>query len=200
MDVRTVIEGPVVRLRPIEERDLSEAARWRSEPEVERFWGKAPDTEAGLREELLEPDEHAPTHVYVIEHEGRGIGCIQYWHRYPGAEEEWLAGIDIFIGVADGRDRGLGTEAVRTMLRYLFEERGVHRVTIDPEVDNARGIRCYEKAGFRLEGVLRHNDQIDGRYVDTHFMGILADEWPEARARWEAEHVSSNIAARQGGS
>ncbi len=60
----------------------------------------------------------------------------------------------------------------------------MHRVTIDPEVDNARAIRSYEKAGFRLEGVLRHNDQLDGRWVDTHFMAILEDEWPAARDAW----------------
>lgn len=181
-----VIHGPVVTLRPVRESDFEDARRWRSEPEVVQFWGTVA-TDQELREELFEPDEHEPTFTYVIEHGGHGIGCIQYWHRYPEPEEHWWAGIDIFIGESRGRDHGLGTEAVRTMLRYLFEERGVHRVTIDPEVDNGRAIRCYEKAGFRFEGLLRHNDRVDGRYIDTHFMGILADEWPVARAQWEAE-------------
>jgi hypothetical protein len=32
--------------------------------------------------------------------------------------------------------------------------------------------------------VLRHNDRIDGRWVDTHFMAMLEGEWPAARAAW----------------
>lgn len=77
------------------------------------------------------------------------------------------------------------------LLRYLFEVKRLHRVTIHPEVANRRAIRSYEKAGFRLDGVLRHNDRFeDGRYADTHFMSILEDEWPEARARWAAERHS----------
>lgn len=105
----------------------------------------------------------------------------------------WTAGIDIFIGEPDARDRGVGTEAVRTLLQYLFEVKRLHRVTIDPEVGNRRAIRSYEKAGFRFDGVLRHNDRFeDGRYADTHFMSIIEDEWPAARARWEAEVASKH--------
>ena len=72
------------------------------------------------------------------------------------------------------------------MPRFLFEELRCHRVTIDPEVANARAIRCYEKAGFTFEGVLRHNAFERGEYVDMHFMSMLADEWPAARRRWES--------------
>jgi aminoglycoside 6'-N-acetyltransferase len=125
----------------------------------------------------------------VIEEDGRGVGEIQYHHAYPGSDYAWSAGIDIFIGDPDARDRGVGTEAIRTMLRFLFEEKRVHRATIDPEVANARAIRAYEKAGFRLDGVLRHHAFEHGEYVDTHFMSILEDEWPAARERWDAERA-----------
>jgi hypothetical protein len=76
------------------------------------------------------------------------------------------------------------------MLKYLFEVKDVHRVTIDPEVGNARAIRSYQKAGFRLDGVLRHNDRFeDERYVDTQYLSILEDEWYAARTQWEAERL-----------
>ena len=128
-----------------------------------------------------------PCWRFVIEHEGGGIGEIQYAHEYSGAEYAWATGVDIFIGESGDRDRGLGTEAARTMLRFLFEELRCHRVTIDPEVANARAIRCYEKAGFTFDGVLRHNVFERGEYVDTHFMSMLADEWPAAKRRWESD-------------
>src|SRR5215213_5782596 len=64
------------------------------------------------------------------------------------------AGIDVFLaGRAQGS--GLGTDAVRTLARYLIHERGHHRLTIDPAADNAAAIRAYEKVGFRAVGVMR---------------------------------------------
>ncbi len=180
------IEGPLLRLRPVTDNDLGDLLRWVSDPGVVEFYGQPPGSINETRAQYLEADVN-PVWRFVIEYEGRGVGEIQYWHQYPGSDYAWSAGIDIFIGEPDARDRGLGTEAVRTMLSYLFDQRGLHRVTIDPEVANMRAIRTYEKAGFRLDGVLRHNAFEHGEYVDTHFMSILEDEWPAARGRWERE-------------
>jgi aminoglycoside 6'-N-acetyltransferase len=188
------IAGPHdVSFRPIAEGDFADLVRWRRDPEVAQFWDTLPEDLAEYRDELFGRDM-TPVWRFIIEWQGRGIGEIDYHHPYADTDYLWSAGIDIFIGEADARNHGIGTEAVRTMLRYLFEVKHVHRVTIDPDVGNARGIRSYEKAGFRLDGVLRHNDQFsDGRYADTHFMSILEDEWPAARARWEAERASGGV-------
>jgi len=56
-----------------------------------------------------------------------------------------------------GGDRhaaGHGTAAIRLLVRYLFEELGHHRITIDPAVDNVAAVRSYGKAGFRPVGTL----------------------------------------------
>ena len=180
------IEGERLRFRSIEERDLPDIMRWQRDPEVAAFFFEPDMDIATARTQYMEPDV-APCWRFVIELDGRGVGEIQYWHPYAGEGWAWSAGIDIFIGEPYTRDRGTGTEAIRTMLRYLFETLGCHRVTIDPEPRNARAIRCYEKAGFRFEAVLRHYLRVGGEYVDAHFMSILEDEWPAARARWEAE-------------
>ena len=177
------IEGPRLRLRALERADLPELRRWRSDPEVERFWGRTAASDAELWEEASSPG-CVVAFPFVVEEAGRGLGLVQYHHVCDRPKDERQASIDIYLGATGARDRGIGTEAVRTLLRYLFEVKGVHRVTIDPEVANARAIRAYEKGGFRFEGVLRHNDRIDGRWVDTHFMAILEDEWPAARTAW----------------
>jgi aminoglycoside 6'-N-acetyltransferase len=44
---------------------------------------------------------------------------------------------------------------VRTLARYLIDERGHHRLTIDPAADNAAAVRTYEKVGFRAVGLMR---------------------------------------------
>jgi aminoglycoside 6'-N-acetyltransferase len=64
------------------------------------------------------------------------------------------ASIDLFLDPAL-HGRGIGTEAVRRVVRHLVDERGHHRITIDPAADNAAAIRAYEKAGFRPVGVMR---------------------------------------------
>lgn len=73
--------------------------------------------------------------------------------------------------------RGLGAEALRTVLRHLFDERGHHRATIDPAVENERAIRSYERVGFRPVGVVRRAERApDGRWRDALLMDLLADE------------------------
>lgn len=185
------IVGPRLTFRPIGEADLPDLMRWLADPEVVEFYGDPPATLEAAHEDYLEADVN-PVWRFVIEEDGRGVGEIQYGHDYPGDDFAWKAGIDIFIGEPDARDRGVGTEAIRTMLAYLFETKRIHLVTIDPEVGNGRGIRAYEKAGFRLDGVLRHHAFEHGEYVDTHFMSILEDEWPAARARWDADRAGAS--------
>ena len=63
------------------------------------------------------------------------------------------------------------------LARYLIEERGHHRLTIDPAADNAPAIRAYEKVGFRPVGVMRSYERgPDGTLHDGLLMDLLADE------------------------
>ena len=157
---------------------MARILRWLVEPEVLHWWDDALADIEAARHEYLDPDPHVPLWRYVMEEGGRGVGFAQWYHAYFGTDYARSAAIDIFIGEPDARERGLGTEAVRMLLRHLFEERGVHRVTIDPETGNARAIRAYQKAGFRLDGVLRHNDFMRGglrRHADdVHPRGRVA--------------------------
>lgn len=186
------IMGPRVELRPVTEADMPHFRRWAVDPEAQYWWDLDPHDDAELRKEFLEGDDYNPAFRYVVELRGRPVGYVQWYYPYPDPDYRWSAGIDIVLGEGDSRDRGVGTEVIRTLLQYLFEVRGLHRVTIDPETSNARAIRCYEKAGFRFDGILRHDDFMRGEYVDTYFMSILEDEWPAAKARWEAEGSASS--------
>ena len=107
---RERIAGPLLSFRPIEERDLPDIVSWLADPEVRQFYGDPPGSVEETRQQYLEPDVE-PCWRFIIEHEGCGIGEIQYSHQYTGEEWAWSAGMDIFIGEPDARDRGLGTEA-----------------------------------------------------------------------------------------
>ncbi len=113
-------------------------------PEVGAWWGPVPD---GFP---MQDDPDATRWSILLED---GIaGLIQFGEEpEPDYRHAW---IDVFVDPAR-HSRGLGTDAVTTLCRHLVEERGHHRITIDPAAANATAIRCYEKAGFRPVGVMR---------------------------------------------
>jgi RimJ/RimL family protein N-acetyltransferase len=88
---------------------------------------------------------------------------------------------DCFVGIGLGeRDywgKGYGTDAMKLALRFAFVELGLHRVSLDVFDYNSRGVKSYEKAGFRREGVEREMLLRDGKRYDVIFMGVLRDEW-----------------------
>jgi aminoglycoside 6'-N-acetyltransferase len=106
------------------------------------------------------------------------VGLIQY---HEENEPDFRhAGIDIFLAERV-QGRGLGTDAVRTLARYLIEERGHHRLTIDPAADNAAAIRAYEKVGFRTVGVMREYWRSpEGTWCDGLLMDLLVREFDRA--------------------
>jgi RimJ/RimL family protein N-acetyltransferase len=81
------------------------------------------------------------------------------------------------IGETSEWRKGYGSEATRMALDYGFGTLNLNRVQLEVLEHNVAGIRAYEKAGFRREGVMRQHHYVDGAYVDTLVMGILRSEW-----------------------
>lgn len=169
-DERASLPGASLILRPVDEADLDALVAILQEPEVAHWWGRY--DEGRVRDEFLrlEPDAE----VYAIEHDGLLVGAIQLSEETDPDYRH--AGIDIFL-TSTVRGRGLGPDAIRTAVRYLVDERGHHRVTIDPAADNASAIRAYEKVGFRPVGRMRQYERTgSGAWRDGLLMELLADE------------------------
>jgi aminoglycoside 6'-N-acetyltransferase len=166
MDLR----GRHVTLRPVTPDDAPALAEILAEPSVARWWG-AFDLER-VRRDLTAgaADEEG----FAIEREGEVVGYIQaVEEKEPDFRH---AGIDLFLRT-DAQGRGLGPDAIRTLAVELIDERGHHRLTIDPAAENTRAIAAYAKLGFRPVGVMRGYQRMsDGRWVDALLMDLLADE------------------------
>lgn len=164
------LQGDQVTLRPASQADIPVLARIRTAPDVLRWWRGGEDMAAAVAEDLAEEG----TETFVVEHDGRVAGAIQ-WH----AEDEpdyRHAGIDIYLDPAL-RGRGLGPDAIRTLARHLIGDLGHHRLVIDPAAHNAAAIRCYSKVGFRPVGLMRRYERgVDGTWHDGLLMDLLADE------------------------
>ena len=163
------MRGERVTLRPIRADDAGALEAALAEPEVARWWAQQEPGEAAR--ELVEDDASV---VFAIEVADELVGCIQYYEEEDPDYRH--AGIDLFLATAH-QDRGLGTEALRLLVRHLLEHGGHHRVVIDPRADNARAIRAYERVGFRPVGIMRRYERgADGDWHDGLLMDLLAGE------------------------
>lgn len=163
------LQGERVTLRPIRTADAPALVSILTEPEVARWWGMQPPHQAA--DELVADDEAV---VCAIEVDGDLVGCIQYYEEEDPDYRH--AGMDIFLATA-AQDRGLGSEALRLLGRYLVDQRGHHRLVIDPRADNERAIRAYERVGFRRVGLMRRYERgSDGEWHDGLLMDLLAGE------------------------
>lgn len=165
--------GDGVVLTPIHPDDHESLRAIHAEPAVIARWPVPP----GLGDEywLVGADEVK----FTIRVGGEVAGMVQYGEDDdPGYRS---AGIDIFVGEGF-QGRGVATRVLRRLAQHLFDDRGHHRLTIDPAVDNEPAIGCYEKVGFRRVGVLRQAEiDADGAgWHDVLLMDLLRAEFTGA--------------------
>jgi aminoglycoside 6'-N-acetyltransferase len=138
-----------------------------AEPSVAQRWG------AFTREEVAGQFVDRDAHLAIVA-DGAVVGAIQFHEEEDPMYRH--AGIDLFVAT-DHQGRGLGSDAIRTLARYLLQQRGHHRLSIDPAADNGRAIRAYERVGFRRVGVMRSYERgPDGAWHDGLLMDLLAGE------------------------
>lgn len=172
---RSPFEGELVRLRAAEEDDLP----WINEhfwvPAVTRFLSVAwPEPLAGTRA-WLERSRSEDTVGLVVETLAGGeiVGAAGLEAR---SSRERSAALGIWLAEPHW-GRGYGTDAVRTLCGYGFREMNLHRIQLQVYPFNERGLRAYERVGFREEGRLRDALFVDGRHHDVIVMGLLASEF-----------------------
>ena len=167
-----------MRLRPVEEPDLPLFVLWFNDTEV-RYWltqSEAPEFTLESEQEWYDEMRADPWRlVWCIEAEdGQPIGNLGL---HDIEETHGRATLGIAIGEKDFWGRGYGTEAIRQVLCYAFEEMGLRRVVLEADEDNLRGIRCYEKCGFVREGLLRGHRLRLGEPVNCLVMAVLRKDY-----------------------
>lgn len=144
-----------VRLRSATVDDIPMLQEWDRDPDVAASSGE--DDEFDWVYEI--PRDVPWRELLVAEVDGRPVGFLQLIDaaeeetHYWGDIEPGPWAIDIWIGSAADRGRGVGAEMMRQALERCFARPGVDHVLIDPLVANSRAIRFYERLGFRHVGV-----------------------------------------------
>src|SRR5690606_2488325 len=176
-----LFESDRIRLRALEEDDLPLFHQWWSDPEIAHY--QASDA-IRLNQEQTNTDlfrtwfKDGPADAgFTIVHasEGRPIGFCNLW----GATVKNRSAEVAIILDKPYWGRGLGTEALRLLVRYAFTEVNLHRLHLSVHAFNPRAIRAYEKVGFRRVGTLREAVFRAGRWHDVVLMDLLQREYLE---------------------
>lgn len=169
--------GEKIYLRPLEPEDSKIFLPWVNDPEVintmQMYTPKNLPIEQEFIAGLYKSDRDIVLGI-VIKANDKLIGSTGL-HRIDWKNRHALFGI--LIGDKTEWDKGYGTEATKLMLKYGFEALNLNRIQLLVHEFNQRGIKAYERAGFKKEGVLRQAHFHQGRYYDTIVMGILREEW-----------------------
>ena len=142
---------------PLDESHISLMQRWLADGEAGRWYGRNQHkTEIELRQKYLIEKPQRNTRCFIIQHQGKPIGYLQYYRLSD--DPQWSAlvsgvphdyGMDLFIGRDDLIGQSIGTRVVKTALADLvFSNADAKRCVIGPDPENRRAIRCYEKCGF----------------------------------------------------
>ena len=92
------------------------------------------------------------------------------------------ASLGYWVG-AEAEGKGVVTRAARALLTWMFDESELERAEIRAATDNLRSRRLAERLGFRLEGVLRHEALLEGRWLDMAVYGLLREDWQQDASR-----------------
>ncbi len=160
-------------LRPMGPEDTDLIVRWRNTDSVRRnFVYQALFTRQSHENwvrTMVEPGKVVQMMI-CLEEDGRPVGSV-YIRDIDRQHKK--AEYGIFIGEEAARGRGIGTAAAGLMLRYCFEELGLHKIFLRAYADNLQAIRSYEKAGFVQEAYLKEDVCIDGVYRDMVLMAAF---------------------------
>jgi RimJ/RimL family protein N-acetyltransferase len=180
----SLFKGKLVNLKPVDKETMSQAfVTWQRDSEYSRMADDEPANLYSAQADQRWLEKYWDGMIMFGIHaaaDDKLIGSIELMEFQRVSGDAWVG---IGIGDKDYWGKGCGTEAMRMMLHYGFNELNLHRVSLSVFDYNQRGIRSYEKAGFQEEGRIRQAVIREGKTWDLIFMGILRSEWDDRRKK-----------------
>ena len=175
MITRPTLETARLKLRPYVEADIPELLPLIGTREVAATTLRIPHpyTEQDARAFFAMAEEPGKLWLAAtLRSDGRQIGGIGL--RID--EQHQHAELGYWLGVAYW-GQGYATEGAREMLRYGFEDFGLHRIFASHFKHNPASGRILRKLGMKYEGCQRDHLRKWDQFVDSELYGILRNEW-----------------------
>jgi RimJ/RimL family protein N-acetyltransferase len=184
---RFMIAGDLVILRALETADLERCYQWMNDPNVVRtLKSRYPmpfQQEAEWLEQAVRPASATERHFAVERKDNR-----QHIGNASIHDIDWVsrnAAFGLFIGEPNAWNKGFGTDGVRALVRFAFEEMNLQKLRINVFDYNERAKHVLFALGFQQEGKLVREFYREGRYQDVVILSIFHDTLLQ---RTEIEH------------
>jgi RimJ/RimL family protein N-acetyltransferase len=177
------IEGERICLRDVRPDDVNENyIRWMNDPEVTQYLEArfSPCAEDDIKRyvgSMAGKDDEIFLAI-CLRDGGAHIGNIKLG---PINKHHSFAYISLVIGEKGCWGKGYATEAISLMVRFAFDELGLHKVMAGCYANNAGSAKAFEKAGFSREGIERKKWMCNGEYVDGVVLGLVNPAWSRGR-------------------
>ncbi len=133
-------------IRPLKDKDIEDLREWTPDKSIYKYWGKNPG-KTDLKPELLLEKKEKPSksfHLYIeYKEDSKIIGDIYIYL----IEKDKKAKVAIRLNKSY-HNKGIGTEAVSTMVNWCFENTELETIWTDVNKENIASIRLLEKSGF----------------------------------------------------
>jgi RimJ/RimL family protein N-acetyltransferase len=177
-----MIKGKSVLLRPLRDEDMPLLEGWACNretlagPYLRYQLDHLTGFREGYRQDGLLTRQRG---ILLIEREDDAcpVGIVSYKLAEFVDDDAPHPAIGFVVADPGARGQGLGTEAVRLLVDYLFAGYPSERVSAFSDVENEPARKLLETLGFQREGVLRRIGFRDGRWRDWAVFGILREEW-----------------------
>ena len=172
----SILEGASVVLREVRREDVARRAELGNNIEFIKMTGMEVDIQKSFNisdAELWYKRVESHPCKWIIEFDGRMIGTVSL--RENSRDNKAKLAIEIYDEKQYGK--GLGTEAIELVLAYGFKELKYHKIFLRVLGYNERGINCYKKCGFVIDGYDREGSLINSEYQTDVYMSILSSEY-----------------------
>lgn len=175
------MKGKRVELKPIQREHLQKIVEWRNDPEVS-YWAMG----SNPLYEFTSAEEAEKSFSYHVENTSK---LDAYTFAIYSDNDEFIGTVDyrdvdrikrsctigISIGEKNYWGKGYGSDAIMVLVDYIFKRLNLRRIQLDTWSGNERAIKSFQKCGFEIEGKLRENEYINGKYFDTILMALIRE-------------------------
>jgi len=172
-----MITGKKVYLSNLDRSNLEQLRQWRNNPELRQYFREYREISQDMQtawyeSRVLNNSNQVDFEIHDLE-TGKLIGhCGLYYINWAYRTAEF----GIYIGDFDYRGKGAGSDSLRTLIKYGFEDLNLNRIWAEVYTNNS-ALDMYTHIGFQVEGVMRQTVYKNGQYFDSTLIGMLKSDY-----------------------
>ena len=177
-----MLEGNKVYLIKTQHSSIEQLRQWRNQPELRKYFREFREIGIEDQERWFHKIEKDPNQFNFEIRDKKNKKLVGHCGLHYISWTNRTAEFGIYIGDKTYRGRGYGSNALRTLIKYGFDELNMNRIWCEV-YNNNDALPIYKHLGFVEEGILRQNYYSEGKYWDSHILSMLKEEFLTSRVK-----------------